>query len=62
MKTIDDMLAGKTIDEIISDIGYTYTSSNSGEYLYINDVLEGETIAIYGAENSDCSYAHFSLC
>jgi hypothetical protein len=53
------MLAEKTIDEVIAEIPFTFTSSNSGDYLYINDVLEGETIAIYGAENSDCAYAHF---
>jgi hypothetical protein len=53
------MLAEKTIDEVIAEIPFTFTSSNSGEFLYINDVLEGETIAIYGREDADSAYAHF---
>ena len=48
----------KPIEQIIAEIHYSLTSSWDGNS-FINDLEEGETIAIYGPEDRDGAFAHF---
>ncbi len=49
----------KSVDDIISEIQFSLTTSRDGQFIYVNDLEEGETLGIYGPEDSEAACKHY---